>query len=79
MATLIIDRSSSHCGDCGGNASPHDSAHIHGGPKSGYSQGSSLDCENGCGVRFDAVQTGYYDGGREPAVLREARARIEGR
>lgn len=48
-ARVLVGRSSSQCSACGGNASPHDTAHIHGGPSpSGYQDGSDLSSTNGC-------------------------------
>lgn len=55
------------CSACGGNADPHEDAHIHGGPDPGGSQGprdmrSALSATNGCGARF--VQPEASTGGQ---------------
>jgi hypothetical protein len=53
FAYIAIGSSSSQCSACGGNASPSDmNTHVHGGPRSGYVEGSRLTDENGCGVTW---------------------------
>jgi hypothetical protein len=53
MARVIMSGWFSKCSECGGNAHPDDTAHIRGGPNDGYTEGSSLSDNNGCGVVFD--------------------------
>jgi hypothetical protein len=53
MAKVLVGRSSSHCSECRGNADPDDTHHIRGGPSpSGFSEGSALSDNNGCGAEF---------------------------
>lgn len=75
MCKLYIGGSSTQCGACGGNASPHDLTHISGGPGSCYADGSSLEDTNGCGADFTEVIWSYA--GEEPELVTEARERIE--
>ncbi len=51
-AQIIIEGWSSYCSHCGGNASPRERHHVHGGPKSMWDKDSSLSNQNGCGARF---------------------------
>ena len=37
---------------CGGNASPNETHHVHGGPGHMYQKGSALSDTNGCGAKF---------------------------
>lgn len=40
------------CSACGGNASPYERKHVHGGPQSGWHVGSGVADENGCGAVY---------------------------
>jgi len=51
-AVVWVGSSSSHCSACGGNASTSEASHIHGGQRGMWSEGSSLDNTNGCGVKW---------------------------
>lgn len=59
-ARVIMGQSMSRCSVCGGNADPNESAHIHGGPESGWRDGSSLADRNGCGVVFEVAPENPY-------------------
>lgn len=60
MPHINIGRSSSTCSECGGNASPDDTEHIRGGPKSGYVEGSDLGSNNGCRVAWSHRSFNYW-------------------
>jgi hypothetical protein len=71
MVALIVERSSSRCASCNGNASPREYSHIHGGPKSMWVKGSSLDDENGCGVTYTSPIFPYANDLDEKKRLRD--------
>jgi hypothetical protein len=60
MARVIMGQSMSNCSECKGNADPSDKFHIKGGPLSGWSKGSSLNDNNGCGVEFNEPPLNPY-------------------
>lgn len=57
--TVRVGNWSSTCGACGGNADPHETHHVHGGPKSMWDADSSLSKTNGCGALFTAKESEY--------------------
>lgn len=59
MAYIIVEMWSSKCSKCGGNASPDDTTHDRGGPRSGWVEGSSLSDHNGCGATFTHRYSSY--------------------
>ena len=63
MAKVLVGSFSSQCSECGGNADPNEEAHIHGGPKSMWQEGSALSDENGCGAEFTERVNLYVWGG----------------
>lgn len=75
MARLIVGRSRTNCSECGGNALPGETHHIHGGPGvSGFTEGSSLSDTNGCGVFFDEPEQHPYV---TPEVLKRFHESLE--
>jgi hypothetical protein len=71
-ATIIVADWSSRCSACGGNASPSELTHIHGGPHANPMQyeDSSLDKTNGCGATFINIASARYSGVTEGMLRR---------
>lgn len=65
--TLVIDRTSSHCANCGGDADPSEKAHIH---KIGYTPGE------GCGITWTKVSSSYI-GQNQRESVQEMRPDLE--